>query len=340
MRTASFRTRLATSLGLFAVAACLALAAPARAAYLMTEISVPGAATTSVWDINNVGTMVGHSSSGAGTTAFVRSSGGDFTPLSGPSGATASTAAGISDGGVVVGSFFTGGGGGPGPALGFIYAGGAYTTFAVAGADDTFLRGISPEGRYFSGYYSTAAQAGVGFVYDSLTGVFSTLSVAGSQLTIAQGINSAGILVGSDVLGGPPVTRPGFLYDIATGTRTDVNLAGAEQTALRSIDDAGLLAGWYLDAANVAHGFVGAPASYETIDFAGAEATFVEGSNNARWLVGSYRDAAGLSHGFVAVPVQVPAPGMLALLLAAGLALPVHGRGFTRWRRAGCRAPR
>jgi len=296
------------------VAFSLAAVSGAQATYTLTEVTRAGFSVMALWDINNNGVMVGYSSTGAGPadlpSAFIYD-GTNFVSLSGPAGAVSSTALGISDGGTVVGSFTTTA---LGPAQGYIYNGGSYTVFTVAGATETFLRGISPDGRYLSGYYSTATQQGVGFVYDTLLGVFTTVSQPNSLFTIAQGINSSGILAGSDTLSGPPTTRPGFLYDIATGTRTDLTIAAATRTALRSIDDAGLLAGWFIDGAGT-HGFFGSVASFEQIDFMGADATFVEGSNNARFLVGQFA-MGDTFRAFIATPV--PEPGTLGLL-ALGL---------------------
>lgn len=303
-----------------AVASLLPLAL-AQAAPALTEFVKAGAATTTLWDVNNLGHMVGSSTSGTAPTdfpvAFVYD-GATFTTIM-PAGAVSSSALGISDGGVVVGSYFssyTDDGAGnivPGPSLGFIYSGGTYTTFTVAGAENTYLRGISPNGRYLSGYYSTATSA-PGFVYDTVTSTFTVVSTPASLITIPQGINGSGILVGSDVISGPPTTRPGFTWDIATGTRTDYVLAGAVRTAFRSIDDAGTLAGWFIDAGGATHGFVGTVASFEQVDFPGADSTFVEGSNNAGVLVGNYF-VGDTSHAFVTTNL----PSLLLQTLAANV---------------------
>jgi uncharacterized membrane protein len=269
----------------------------------------------SLWDVNNVGTMVGSWTQGTGpanhSQGFIYD-GTSFTTLSGPAGSMSSSALGISDTGIVVGNFYLSAAIDPGtgevilgPSYGFIYAGGSYTAFSIAGANDTFLRGISPDGRYLSGYYSTAAVGGIGFVYDTLTATLANLSMPNSQMTIPQGINIAGIVVGSDILAGPPTTRPGFRYDIATGTRTDESIPGVDRTALRSIDDAGRVAGWFRDTGQLTHGFVGSVTSYEQIDFTGADSTFVEGSNNAGVLVGNFTLVPGESnHAFIATPVD------------------------------------
>ena len=291
---------------------------PAKAEYVLTELTMPGATSVTLWDVNNVGTMVGSSTQGTGPGNYSQGfiyDGTSFTTLSGPAGSISNSALGISDTGIVVGSFYSSATTDPGtgevtfgPSVGFVYSGGSYTAFSIAGANDTFLRGISADGRYWSGYYSTAAVAGIGFVYDSLIGTLHNLSAPNSVSTIAQGINGAGIVVGSDILTGSPITRPGFRYDIATGTRTDESIPGADRTALRSIDDAGRVAGWFRDTGQLTHGFVGSVTSYEQIDFTGADSTFVEGSNNAGVLVGNFTLVPGESnHAFIATPVDDPA---------------------------------
>lgn len=305
---------------------------PARADYVLTELTKPGAASMGLFDINNNGVMVGYSAAGVGPTDYSQAliyDGANFTTLSGPAGSISSAALGISDGGTVVGNYYSSavvdGGTGEvvfGPSSGFLYSGGSYTTLTIAGANDTFLRGISADGRYVSGYYSTDAAAGIGFVYDTLAGTLATLSAPNSLQTIAQGINSAGIVVGSDILRGDPTTtpptpttRPAFTYDIATGTRTDQSIAGANRTAFRDIDDAGTITGWFRDPSNPdgtpgpTHAFIGSVADFEQLDFAGAFNTFGEGSNNAGIVVGSFFYSADdpVSHAFVATPVADPA---------------------------------
>ena len=328
-------TRLRSFLAALAVTTAGLVSGAVQAAYGLTEVARPGAASTALWDINNSGVMVGYSLAGSGPADFASAfvfDGTTYTALTGPAGAVSTNALGISDSGRVVGSYQTSssvdGSGNPvlDAARGFLYQGGVYTTFDVAGAVDTFLRGVSPDGRYLSGYYSTATQSGVGFVYDTVSSTLQIVSAPNSLFTIAQGINSNGTLVGSDILSGPPTTRPGFRYDIATGTRTDQSIAGASRTAFRSIADDDLLAGWFIDAAGDQHGFVGSVGSYEQIDFAGATSTYVEGSNNARFLVGGFV-RNGNSGAFIATPVSEP--GSWALL-AVGLGLLARGRARRR----------
>lgn len=306
---------------------------PAQASYVFNTVSQPGAHTTGLFDINDAGLMVGYASTGSGaaevTQGFIYD-GTSFTTLTGPAGALGSFALGISAAGTVVGSYFTtqsldvDGNVDTGPSTGFIFIGGLYVSLEVAGATDTFLRGISADGRYITGYYAFAGK-GIGFVLDTATSLLQHVSDPDSLLTIPQGIRN-GIVVGSDVIDGSPVTRPGFTYDIGTGTRTDVMIAGAQRTALRTIEDDGDIGGWFIDAAGDTHGFIGSIASHEVIDFAGADATFVEGSNAAKTLVGNFSTATGVSGAFIATASQVPEPAAWTLLLVAAAAAGLRRR--------------
>ncbi len=303
-----------------AVAAALPQAASATA-YLLEEFVRPSAISTALWDINNVGQMVGYSVNSAGALAqgYVFD-GVNFTTLAGPAGAISSYASGISDTGLVVGSFTLA----DGTDHGFIYSGGTYTVLdATPTSTSTVLRGISPDGRYISGYYDSDTASFVGFVYDTLSASIIPVGRPNSGLTIVQGINNSYVAVGSDFLTGFPAVRPAFTFDITSGTRTDYQITGARRTALRAIDNAGVMAGWYMDTLNQAHGFVGNTSVYDIVEFTGATSTYVEGNNDAGVLVGVF-DSGGAQHAFIAR--AVPEPQTWALF-AAGLGL------VAAWRR-------
>jgi hypothetical protein len=316
-----------TTATVLAISGVWAATGTAQAAYVMTEVARPGAVLTQLWDINNSGQMVGYSLNGTAATDFTQAfvfDGTSYTALSGPAGSISSAALGISDSGRVVGSFASSTVIDPdtgtvfeGPSSGFIYQAGTYTTFNVPGAAQTVLRGISPNGRYITGYAIDADGLGVGFVHDTVLATTTTLSRPNSTFTIPQGVDDNGNVVGGDILSGPPTTRPGFTYDPVTGVRTDFNVVGAFRTAIRAITDDGTESGWFYDAGRVQHGFVGSTSSFEQIDFAGADGTYVEGNNNARWLVGGYT-VGDTTHAFLAM--TVPEPGTAALL-ALGLLL-------------------
>lgn len=277
---------------MLAIFAGVLLAGPMTAApSSISAFSRPGATRTLLFDVNNHGSLVGFSQTGP--TAFFDAfvfDGTNFTAVL-PPGALDTRAYGVSDGGTIVGGYFDStvtdelGNAQPGPMHGFIYEGGSYRTLDVPGAITTHPRGISPDGRYISGFYENDI-ALPGFVYDRTDGTFTTIAEPWSLFTQAKGINSNGILVGSDAIIGPSPSNPGFFYDISTNTRTDVTIAGAPLTALRDIDDAGNVAGFFGDGATY-HGFVGSVTDYEQIDYPGAARTFIDGMNNAGVLVGN-----------------------------------------------------
>ena len=312
------------------LAAGLALSAGVAqsAALTVTTHLEAGATSSAFWDINNAGTVVGYSLLPDVARAFTWTPAGGFAALSGPVGAVSSIATGISDGGVIVGSWTSLVGG---PSTGFIYDGATYTSFGIAGADDTFLRAVSPDGRYITGYYSTATITGQGFVYDTTTTAITFVGAGGNDFTIAQGVSNAGLVMGSDLLRddvtGAITSRPGFTFDVTTGIRTEVMLPGAVRTALRAIDEAGVISGWTIDGAGIS-GFTGYPGVLDVIFAPGAVDTFIEGNNDAGWLVGTANLADGTSRAVLARPV--PAPATLAL---AVLGLAAMGRWSTHRRR-------
>ncbi len=308
-------------------AAWLAAGSAQAAAYVYSEVSRPGAESTSLWGINNRGQMVGHSVGADGFFQAFIYDGSRFTGLSGPAGAVASTAMGISDAGVVVGAFSntkvvdSSGETYAGPSQGFLYSAGTYTPFMVAGSVETHLRGISPDGRYVTGYYVTETLGGVGFVYDLLNAALSVVSRPDSTFTIAQGVNNSGVVVGSDVIPGTIRRLPGFFYDVHTGVRTDVDIAGAARTAQRAIAEDGVVAGWFQGTDNLQHGFVGSVTHFQQVDMPGADGTYIEGRNQAGTLVGGFNRGSDVGAFFARLAVPEPSTAVVlvtALLLLAG----------------------
>lgn len=295
-----------------AVVGALALGTMGPAgAYTIARYLEPGAQSTAFWDVNNAGTIVGYSTFASGPTRGFVFDGSTYTTVVGLAGYTHSFASGISDSGVVVGGSTNDDGTG----VGFVLSGGSYTSFAVAGADFTQLRAISPNGRYLAGYYSNAAVVAQGFVFDNTLGTLQLIGAGGNDFTIAQGVDDLGVVVGSDRIlddiTGALLSAPGFIFDSATATRTDHTTPGYDRTSFRAIDSAGTIAGWMVGADVV--GFTGGPLGREllTVDFQ----TFVEGNNDAGTLVGTYTDADGNSGAFIAF--NVPEPASLALALGA-----------------------
>jgi uncharacterized membrane protein len=282
---------------------------------------------TQVFGINNAGQVAGAYLDNSGQRAFVYNA-GSVTPLSGPAGALGATALGISDGGAVVGSYYNTQVIDPvtgnlvlGPSQGFLFNGTSYQTINFPGAESTLLRSVSPNGRYVSGYATDPTGLISGFVLDRNTSSFTNVGRANSQFTLAQGVNNAGVVVGSDVLAqaGAPALRVGFIYDLASGTRTDYSFAGYSRTAFRDIDASGRLVGWLngtgAGGQPLTISFAGTPSNYELFAIAGSSNTTLQSLNDAGTLAGNYFDAAGLGFSFIATPV--PEPQTAVLMLAA-----------------------
>jgi uncharacterized membrane protein len=85
---------------------------------------------------------------------------------------------------------------------------------------------------------------------------FTTFDVPGATNTYVYGINSAGQIVGTFLVGRFPDTLHGFLTDGATFITMDV--PGARFTEAHGINLAGEIVGTFLDAKG-AHGFVATP---------------------------------------------------------------------------------
>ena len=278
----------------------------------ITTLTVSGSTFNQAFGVNDSNTVVGATDAGG----FVYAS-GSFTILTGPEGSLGSAALGISNGGTVVGSFYNtrltdpDGNVIPGPQLGYVYQGGTYTSLTAPGAYDTFLRAISTDGRYISGYADDADGLNFWcFVYDRNSSSFTTIA-SGPLLSIAHGVNNQGVVVGST--GGF-----GFIYDSATGTRSDSQI-GSANSRYRGINDAGQIAGFFISG-GITHGFIGSPSAYDVFDVPGAFGTSLESINNVGAIAGIVNDEFGNASAFLATPV--PEPSIAALLLAglAGLA--------------------
>ena len=299
------------------MALCLVVAQaatqPAATAWTVETFDRPGGVGTQLWGINDAGQFVGSDSLGA----FVVSN-GVATDLAGPAGAVRTVPFGISNGGLVVGSWY----GADAVERTFLFDGEQYTNFELPLVDValTQIRGVSLDGRWLTGLYVDGSGVQNGFVFDLQTAALQLPTVP-NAFTFMQGANSAGLAVGNVSPGG------GLVFDTATGEQQVVaNLAGfIGGPRFRGINDAGLISGFVSQQAIVgtlAGGFTALP-------MGGVAASFAEGLNNVGQVVGFFNDANGISHGFIAS--SVPEPASAAFLLAGlGLLGAVHRRRLAR----------
>ena len=240
---------------------------------------------------------------------------GGYTDL-GPAGALYSGATGISNSGLCVGYYGDGDPTAP-TQHSFRYENGSYTEFNLPGASNTFLRGVSSDGRYLTGRWDDGT-SGSAFAFDRQTN-----SRTDFNRSITQGVSVQGLVVGS-VTGTP--TRA-FVFNLNTQVMTDVFSTDAgNRPRFRDINDAGLITGFDSGSGKA---FVGGPGNWTVFDApTGMDSIAGYGLNNQGDLVGWTTDANGLLHGFYAVAVPEPSQW---LLLALGLAaLPMRLRRSAR----------
>ena len=87
----------------------------------------------------------------------------------------------------------------------------------------------------------------------------------------------------------------------ATGTYnyTVISAPGAQQTVFAGLNDSGSVVGYWVDAAQVQHGFTFAGGKIATLDVPGASGTSATGINAQGDVTGYDSDSAGSVHGFV-----------------------------------------
>lgn len=279
-------------------AGAAAVAIPASATYVFNVIDYPGSTFTDVRGVNDSGQITGYTSTdGVHNFSFLYS-GGVFTPL--PASALEPSALGMNDTGTIVGTTNTT------PKQGFIFSGGAYTFFSRPGWSNTEARGVNNSGLVTGWSYETdstgAVTASEGFIFNPFTASFTAIPVAGSSFVIAQGINTAGQVVGNARFS--PGGSRGWLRDPGTGTLSQFQIAGGSTDA-RGINDVGIIAGFVFTATG-AQGWVGTSLGYELLDVPGAADTFAEAVNHAGQVSGLWLDASDVSHGFIATPAVMP----------------------------------
>jgi probable HAF family extracellular repeat protein len=130
-----------------------------------------------------------------------------------------------------------------------------------------------------------------GFLYSG--GVYTTLNVTGATGTQAYGINNSGNIVGSYSDGNG---THGFLYSGGTYQALNDPVATSGTNAF-GINASGQIVGGYIDA-NGVHGFLDSGGIYTTLNVTGATGTQANGINDLGQIVGTYSNSTG-THGFL-----------------------------------------
>ena len=265
-------------------------------------VDVPGATSTRIWAINDVGATAGDfTGSGGAHHAFIRSPGGTVATVDIP-GAYRVTLRGINDAGVAVGFYSVDTPQGPNAVT---YHGfertpdGVITVVDLPGAGDSALEGINNIGDIV-GQYDLADQS-VGGSFVLKQGRFTTLQDPPGAVpfnVFAGAINDLGVVSGSFI--GLNGNKHAFL--LRGGTYTTFDDTGVTTTALKGLNN-----GQAVGVSDTNGGFVFdiATLSITTfIDCPGGLFAFPEGINNQGQIAGRCTLAGDSPpfHGFVVTP--------------------------------------
>lgn len=274
------------------------------AAYVWTQIVIPGATVSTAFGLNEKGQTAVTTTDG--TSGIFRD--GTFTPLPAPPAGVQVTALGINDAGVITGPASPIGTGTP--EQGFVLRGSTYTFFSRPGWDNTEPRAIADSG-LISGYnFNSTFTLFAGFIYDPATNTFTDATPPNSTRNITQGMNAAGRITGDGRQ--PGLNRYAFVWQqgaITKGKRLllpfldRIKIDGAGSAA-RGINDSGIIVGF----SDSGVGFVGSDArGYQQLVAPGGEAagnsTICEGVNNRARVVCAVSDPLGNTVGaFIGSP--------------------------------------
>ena len=282
------------------IAACLLIAPPATAGSgNIISFDPPGGTQTQPAAINASGAVVGRyqDSNGDGIQpGFIRYADGSFTALYAPvSGTTQTVAVWLNDAGQIAGWYSDG----KSSFHGFLLdTSGNYTSFDPPGSVRTNPQSINSAGQ-ISGVYTTGGTSmNVGFLRDS-TGNFVTFGGPGS---CGDAVENAVLSASGEIAGTCSYTGGTFTYFIrtASGILTEYgNPFGGTVIFVTAISDHNFLAGYYIDAAGLAHGFWRDVSGEHSFDYPGAMFTVPTGINLAGTITGYYSGADGVRHAFV-----------------------------------------
>jgi uncharacterized membrane protein len=211
-----------------------------------------------------------------------------------PELALETSARGINNAGVIVGSYF---------AVdfkddGFVFKRGGFTTAAVPGSDLNrgSLFGVNDAGEAVGIFQDAVTEVPYGYVR-SPEGEVTVLPdpEQGASATTPVGINNRGTIVGSYL--GADDNRHGFI--LRHGLLTTFDYPGQPRTILTGINDSGTIVGIWISADGVSHGFLLRKGVATPIGVPGAVHTQPFGINNRGQIVGAYFMADNVAHGFL-----------------------------------------
>jgi probable HAF family extracellular repeat protein len=271
----------------------IASVTPALAQGTYTQIDVPGAYSTAVTGINGAGEIVGTYFDSNGEHGFVLS-GGVFTTIDVPNAGTTSAAA-INDLDQVVGSDNLG--------EGFLYdiPTQTFSTIAYPGQGYiTFPAAINNAGT-IAGTIQLAGPAHLDEGFELSNGIYTRITVPGSQSSFTSGVNNSGEIIGN-YLNASGVCCYTFLVIQDKYQRFVV--PGIPSAVGVGINDGGTIVGTWFPPSGKPYqaGFLFANGTFQPLRFPHENSTYAAGINNFGEVVGYFVNQNGFSHGFTWMP--------------------------------------
>ena len=236
----------------------LSAAAQPQVSFTFQNVSVPGAAETDAYAINDKNVIAGDYFNAAGQQIGLFLSGKKVTSVSCPDGGP-TVFTGVNSSGTAVEGLDDGPGGAAAKGLddgGDDYCGNGATTYLILHHE----WGFTPQNW-------------------------------GSIYTVAYGINDVGIVVGQWI-DSSNVTH-GFSYNLDADVFTDIDVPDAVATVAWAVNNAGVITLQAEDPNGNWHAYLFNGSSFTQIDVPGAAQTFVYGINNNGDVVYSVEDATG-----------------------------------------------
>ena len=225
-----------------------ALAAPAHAqaqapAYTIVDLGLIGSGTAAqAFGMSADGRIVVGRSIAAQHSAYTWTPGGGMVALPNLAGRNYAVANDVNNAGLAVGSSTTTAFGAG--ALPVVWSGGAITALALpAGYTVGQANAVNAAGVVVGAVGSGVGQRGV--LYSAGVGSVITATTAnGSTMTVAYGINDAGLVVGTGIDPNNAAVNVGMVYDSVTGTMSTVGaLAGANGALNFAVGNGGHVVG-------------------------------------------------------------------------------------------------
>ena len=271
----------------------LVLGASAQTRYTFTTFTVPNAAVTAPFAINERGDVTGfyQETLTSAQIGFLRLSSGETTTLLYP-GAIGSMATGINNLGVTAGTYWYQAGG---TLAGFFYRLGAYQNVFVNGYPAS-VSDINDLG-YYIGSYGTS-QTFMSFLA-SPTDEITILQYPSGYRTGASWIKNNGEVIGTYLDGTGRIHT--FIYSSASGYKT-ISIPGRPRAAITDINSSGVVVGGYFNGVtNQAFTYHGG--QFRILAVPGATNSTATAINNKGQIVGGYTTLDGANVGYIATPV-------------------------------------